>query len=174
MALQVLILISAALVGGKIGLALRLPIGNVIGALVGVSLLKFSGILTLTPGQIITFVIQVLLGIMLGLTFIKVRFEKIHQIVYMLVIFLISVPLFTLLISLLISTISNLSLIELIVASAPGSMIEMATLSTTLNLEASVIVIIHFFRIVIVLLLFQFIAGRLVKAGHNGNKENLK
>jgi membrane AbrB-like protein len=148
--------IGIASLGGLVGNYLRIPIGTLIGAMFAVGLSKHFSILSFQSSTILSFFVQMLLGIMFGLSFIKLTKVQLKKL-------LIS---FSIIISVIIMgagtgfIVSKLTFIDSglsILSAASGGIPEMAMTAKVLHLDAPVVVVIHLIRVILVMSVFTFL-----------------
>lgn len=156
---QFIFFIILASAGGYIGHKLRLPIGNVIGAMFAVGLAKAFHVLTFGPSVAMTFTIQIVLGLMLGLTFIQFKKEIITRLTFGLVVITVGIVVTLLGIGFLLVKMTDLHLYESILAAAPGGLVEMATIADALAVQAPVVVVLHLVRVIAALSVFPVLAS---------------
>lgn len=158
--------------GGWLGHCSRLPMGVFLGAMTGVGLWKIYFGSSFTAGESLTFSAQILLGIMIGLSFSRFNKKDVKKIISGL--FVLSAAVFTIIFGLgwLLSTIFNLSSKTSIIAVAPGSIAEMATLANEMNLDPLIVVSMHVVRVVtVVFLLSAFVTYMHNKTSRTKTKE---
>lgn len=95
MTASVIFYLILALIGGAIGYITRLPVGVVLGSMFAVGLAKYFDILHLERTVSISFVIQVLLGAMLGLSLIKINKQQLITLGKSLAVVVVIVVIFT-------------------------------------------------------------------------------
>lgn len=161
--IQIVFFLILAVVGAYVGMFLRLPAGAIMGSMIFVILAKFFGILDLPPTKLISFSIQVLLGLNLGLTLTKINKTQLKRLSGALVVIFCGVLLMTFLTGLIIAYVTHLNIKTVFLSSVPGGMAEMSILAQELNLQASVVAILHTLRLLIVLAIFPFILKLVVK-----------
>ncbi|WP_418198900.1 AbrB family transcriptional regulator [Alkalihalobacterium sp. APHAB7] len=155
--LQFILFIVLSIIGGTIGQKLRLPVGTIIGAMFAVGIAKTFQLLTLETTVPMAFVLQVTLGLMVGLTFTKLSVYQLRQLATSLVAVTFSVFLITIGSGLLIATLSPFEQGVAILSAAPGGMIEMATIAKTLSLHAPVVIMLHLIRVLSVMTIFPIL-----------------
>ncbi|PTL38100.1 AbrB family transcriptional regulator [Alkalicoccus saliphilus] len=171
--IEVILFLSIALLGGVLGRLARIPIGSVIGAMLLVGIIQVSEIFSFTNMGWLTFVVQVLIGIMLGVSFLSVNKSVIKRISVGLIISLIGIILMIILIGSIISVSSSLDFKLAILSSAPGAVVEMATIATALDLDSPTVVLIHLFRVVIIMAIFPILIkslNRVISEGARNKK----
>lgn len=174
--IQFLFFLTLCFVGGVLGNKLKLPVGYIIGAMLAVGMAKTFQWLTIETSIVMSFMMQVTLGLMVGLTFLKLSIEQLRKLATSLVVITFSVFILTIGIGLLLSNFDTLSPNVALLSAAPGGMIEMATIAKTLSLHAPVVIMLHLTRVLAVMtifpLLLQYLHDRQVKKG-SGSSETL-
>ncbi len=146
-----------AIVGGVVGQWLRIPMGTIIGSMLFVGAGKYFSIVTFEPMVWLSFIVQVSLGIMIGLNFTKMNKKQLHQLGLSLLFIIVSVVFLTVTVGFTVHFFTPIELNIAILSSAPGGMVEMATMAEALNLEAAAVVFLHFVRLLLVMLLFPLV-----------------
>lgn len=152
--IQILIFICLMVVGSFIGYRLRIPMGAILGAMVFVGAGKALSILTLASSTPLSFLVQTLLGIMIGLSFNRLTKKQFIEVRNSLIFVIVSVIVMTLTTGYMISFFPMLSRSIAFLSSAPGGMVEMATMANALGLEAPSVIFLHFIRLLLVMLIF--------------------
>ncbi|WP_078430289.1 AbrB family transcriptional regulator [Alkalihalobacterium alkalinitrilicum] len=155
--LQFILFITLSIIGGTIGQKLKIPVGTIVGAMFAVGLAKTFQLLTLETTVLMSFLLQVTLGLMVGLTFLKLSVTQLRQLATSLVAVTFSIFFITLGSGVLISTFSSFELSDAILSAAPGGMIEMATIAKTLSLHAPVVIMLHLIRVLSVMTIFPIL-----------------
>ena len=155
--MQLSIYLLTAIFGGLTGLLLRIPMGTIMGAMLFVGLAKAFSIITLEPTSILSFLVQISLGTMIGLSFTKLTKSQLKQIRYSILFIVISVILTTIVTGLVVSRITPISTPIAILSSAPGGMVEMATMAVALNLAAPLVIFLHFIRLLLVMIAYPYL-----------------
>ncbi|MDE5412549.1 AbrB family transcriptional regulator [Alkalihalobacillus sp. MEB203] len=161
--LQFILFIALSIIGGTIGQKLKLPVGTIIGAMFAVGFAKTFHVLTLETTLPMAFILQVMLGLMVGLTFMKLSVYQLRQLATSLVAVTFSVFFITIGSGILIATLSPFEQSVSILSAAPGGMIEMATIAKTLSLHAPVVIMLHLIRVLSVMTLFPILLDYLYR-----------
>ena len=168
MAASVVFYIILALIGGAIGYISRFPVGVVLGSMFAVGLAKYFDILHLERTVPISFLIQVLLGAMLGLSLIKINKKQLITLGKSLVAVAIIVVIFTGVAGTVLGWVTGTNPVLATLAASPGAIVEVATLAQELNLDAPTVVLVHLVRVIVIMSLFPILlklAMRLKKEG---------
>lgn len=128
--------------------------GTIIGSMIFVGLGKTFSIIQLESSVTLSFLVQVSLGIMIGLSFTKLTKNQLQEIKNSILFIVISVMMMTVVTGLIVSYITSVPLSVSILSSAPGGMVEMATMAEGLGLEAPSVIFLHFLRLLIVMLIY--------------------
>ncbi|OLO27863.1 hypothetical protein BTR23_18805 [Alkalihalophilus pseudofirmus] len=157
MAIGILIFLALVLLGGYVGQLLRIPMGTILGSMLAVGISKHMGWLMLEPLEWLSFIVQLLLGMMIALSFTKLDKEQLKQLGFSLLFIFLSVVIMTTSIGVIIHAFFDIELSVSILSSAPGGMVEMATMADALGLYPPMIVFLHFIRLLLVMLIYPFI-----------------
>lgn len=171
-----------------LGILLRIPMGTIIGAMVFVGVGKSFSLIQMESSIPLSFLVQVSLGAMIGLSFTKLARDQLKNLSKSIVFIVISVMAMTVITGGIISIFPSVSLPVAILSSAPGGMVEMATMAEALGLEAPAVIFLHFIRLLIVMLLYsriiEYVSGiqgssqevkaelRVTEAKHDANTDN--
>ncbi|MGO4888429.1 AbrB family transcriptional regulator [Anaerobacillus sp. MEB173] len=160
-------------IGGIVGSKLKLPLGYMIGAMVFVGF--FNSIRDLTFGGLseVLFLLQILLGAMLGATFIDFKKDYIRQVGITVSLIFFGIALIIIIISAILVFIFNFNLTVAILSSAPGAIYEMAMIADALGVEAPVVVLAHFTRILIIMSLFSLLMKFLYRKSTNKGDQKI-
>ena len=156
MIFSVVFFILLSTIGGYIGYKSNFPLGVVLGSMLAVGLGKIFGILAMERTETISFIVQVSLGIVLGLSLIKIKKDVFIKVIKSLMVVIIIVLAFTLLGGLFIHWLTEYNLTLSILSVAPGAVVEVATLAQELNLDSPSVVLIHLVRVLVIMSLFPF------------------
>ena len=149
------LIIGAA--GGFVGYKLKLPVGAMIGAMLAVALAKSLDILAYQSNASLSFILQVCLGAMLGVTFLNFKKEYLKKIGVALAFIILGLVSMVAMIVSVLSFFTDLSLPITILASSPGAIYEMAMLAEILGGDAPAVVFLHLARVVIIMSLFPLL-----------------
>ncbi|WP_019152662.1 AbrB family transcriptional regulator [Robertmurraya massiliosenegalensis] len=152
-----------AAVGGIIGALAKLPLGTMIGAMFAVGISKHFEILSFQTSTPLTFIVQLLLGTMFGLSFIKLTKEQIKKLFFSFSFIIFSVILMSVGTGFLVAKLTFLDLGASILASSPGGIPEMAITAKALELQAPIIVVIHLIRVIVVMSFFTILLNYFYK-----------
>jgi membrane AbrB-like protein len=155
--LQFFLFIGIASLGGLVGNYLRIPIGTLIGAMFAVGLSKHFSLLSFQSSTILSFFVQMLLGIMFGLSFIKLTKAQLKKLLISFSIIILSVVIMGAGTGFVVSKLTFIDSGLSILASAPGGIPEMAMTAKALRLDAPVVVVIHLIRVILVMSVFTFL-----------------
>jgi membrane AbrB-like protein len=155
--LQFFLFIGIASLGGLVGNYLRIPIGTLIGAMFAVGLSKHFSILSFQSSTILSFFVQMLLGIMFGLSFIKLTKVQLKKLLISFSIIIISVIIMSAGTGFIVSKLTFIDSGLSILSAASGGIPEMAMTAKALHLDAPVVVVIHLIRVILVMSVFTFL-----------------
>lgn len=169
MILSVVLFTLLSIIGGYIGYKTNFPLGVVLGSMLTVGLAKVFGVLVMERTETISFIVQVSLGIVLGLSLIKIKRDVFIKVSKSLIFIIMIVIIFTFVGGLLIHSLTGYDLTLSILSVAPGAVVEVATLAQELNLDSPSVVIIHLLRVLVIMSLFPlFIKWALKIANETG------
>lgn len=154
---NLVLFLAISFIGGYLGYILRLPIGVILGAMFSVGLSKYFGLLHFESANWLSLSNQIMLGLMLGVGFVKIEWQKIKALSVGLIIIAVGVFIMTLVTASALTYFTPLNTKTAIIASAPAAIAEMSILANTLGLNTPIIVLLHLVRVVSVMLLFSFI-----------------
>src|SRR5699024_1644832 len=117
-------------------------------------LAKSFSLIQLETSTPLSFVVQVSLGMMIGLSFTRLTKHQLKQIRDSLVFVVITVIAMTAVTGFIVSFITHVSRPISVISSAPGGMVEMATMASALELDAPSVIFLHFLRLLIVMLIY--------------------
>ena len=143
---------SAGLVGGFVGDRLKVPSGALIGAMLAVIVLK---LLLKSDWEIpkgYGFVIQVLVGVMVGASFHPSLLQTFYKIAIPVVISCIILVGVGLIMALVFTKLGMMDIGTSYLGTNPGAMTVLLVLANESNVNASVITIFHLFRVIFVVL----------------------
>ncbi|MBD1381788.1 AbrB family transcriptional regulator [Metabacillus arenae] len=114
--------------------------------------------LTLEPSSFLSFIVQLALGLMLGLTFSKLDTNEIKRLLGCLVIITVGVFVMTFGVGyVVLSLFTSMERQTVFLATAPGGIAEMSTIAQVLDLNSPIVALLHVMRLLIVLAIFPFI-----------------
>jgi membrane AbrB-like protein len=146
-----------AAIGGYIGYVIRMPAGVIIGSMLTVALLKYFDLITFGPLLSITFIVQVSLGILLGMSVKEISKKERKNIFIGILLFGIGSIIIALSIGLIIIRFSELDLLTAVLSSATGGMPEMSAFALALSLEAPIVALFHLLRVITVIATYSYI-----------------
>lgn len=131
--------------------------GAVLGATLMVGVGKAMHWLEFEPSSTLSFFVQIALGIMIGLSFTKLskkQFSRLNKSIVFVILVIIMMTVGT---GAIVSSFDEVSLPVAVLSSAPGGMVEMATMAGALGLEVPAVIFLHFVRLLIVMVTFPYI-----------------
>jgi membrane AbrB-like protein len=155
--------IIISFLGGIIGYMLKIPLGSMIGTMIFVGFFHSIGVISFSGSSEFLFLLQILLGAMLGITFIDFKKEYIQKVGFALIFIVSGVILIVTSISGILVYLFNFNGAVSILTSTPGAIYEMAMIAETIGVEAPMIVLAHFARILIIMSLFSLLMKFLYK-----------
>ncbi|MGP4079985.1 AbrB family transcriptional regulator [Pseudalkalibacillus sp. R45] len=152
-----------AIIGSLCGYYLKIPMGTVLGATVMVGVGKSLQLIEFQPSNYLSFLVQISLGIMIGLSFTKLSKKQLSKLNKSLVFVMVVVIIMTVSTGFIVSYFNSVTVPVAVLSSAPGGMVEMATMAGALGLEVPAVIFLHFVRLLIVMVIFPHIIGRITK-----------
>jgi membrane AbrB-like protein len=150
-------------VGGYLGTRLRVPAGSLIGAMIAVILFKLLIRRTWEVPHSYGFVVQVLLGVMVGASFYPEMIKTISQLIVPVITSTIVLVLANLLLSMVFARLGLLEITTAYLSTSPGAMSAIIGLASDTHSSLSVVTSFHFFRILFIILtaplIFRYLAG---------------
>lgn len=163
----ILILSMVGCLGGLIGGASRIPGGVLVGAMIAVIFYKAFGKTDYTVPRLYMFLVQVMVGIMVGAGYSHKTGEMIHQLIWPVLASTLVLVGAGLVMGIVFSRILPFDPITGYLATSPGAMSSLIPLATEAEALPSVVAAFHFFRLVFILVtaplilkLFHFFASR--------------
>src|SRR5699024_8469825 len=135
----------------------KIPMGTILGAMLVVGMGQVLDLFELAPNKSISFVVQIALGTMIGLNFERMNRDQFKKVAKSLLFIVISVIVMTITVAKIVSKFTNIDYSLLLLSSAPGGMVEMATMANALQLDAPAVIFLHFIRLLLVMLVFPYI-----------------
>lgn len=163
MIFHVLLFIGLALLGGYVGYKSKFPLGVVLGAMLAVGLAKYFGLLALERSTVLSFIVQVILGAMLGLSLVKLDKKQVLTLGKSIIVIVVFVLAFILVGGITVSFLAGSDIVLSILAVAPGAVVEVATIAGALHLDAPSVVLVHLVRVIVIMSLFSIIMKFLMK-----------
>ncbi|MBU2513552.1 AbrB family transcriptional regulator [bacterium] len=145
-------LMFVGLVGGLIGQKLKIPAGALMGAMVAVILVKVILKSEYALPKNIIFLLQVLVGVMVGSTFHPSLLATFHKIIIPVVASCFILVITGVLIAFLFTKLGWVDIGTGYLGTSPGAMTVLLVLSLENNVNATVITCFHLFRVVFVIL----------------------
>lgn len=170
--LDFLLFFVIASLGGFVGTFLKLPVGTMIGAMFAVGISKHFEILSFQTSTALTFFVQLILGTMFGLSFIKLSKEQMRKLFVSFSIIILSVLVMSIGTGFIVSKLTFLDLGTSLLSSAPGGIPEMAITAKALKLEAPVVVVIHLIRVILVMSFFTLLLNHFYKKEKTNQRES--
>jgi len=149
-ALAVLILVGA--IGGLVGVSLRLPAGILVGAMTAVILFKAFGATDYTVPRAYIYVVQVLVGVMIGVGYTPEVAGMILQLIRPVLISTLVLVGAGLAVGLVFSRTLCIDPVTGYLATSPGGLSALIPLAAEANGLPTVVAAFHFFRLVFILL----------------------
>lgn len=159
-----LLFLVLSFIGAAIGSKLRLPIGTLIGAMLAVGMIKVFDLFEFSSFPGLPFMIQLLLGLMLGLTFIKIKLETIRQLGKGLAILFVGFIMMIGISAFFVYHLTGFDFKLMLLSSAPGAVVEMATLAQAYDLNSPIVVALHLVRVIVVMSLFSLLLKFILNA----------
>lgn len=155
---KVIYTLLIAVVGGIIGIKLKMPAGAFIGALIAVATFNIATGLGSLPVSI-KLGAQMALGGLIGLNF---TMETLRNLKYMILpafILIIGLTAFSILMAFVIHKVTGMDLMTALFSSSPGGLADMSILSEAYGAETPKVVVMHSMRLLTVVVFFPIIFG---------------
>ena len=156
-AIHVVIYLGVGTLGGIIGMKLQLPAGMMIGAMVATILLKLTLNITWELPAQYHFIVQILLGVMLGSTF---QTDMLKVFAKMAVPIILSTLLLIMTGALSAIIFAKFGLVDFptaYISTSPGAMTSLVVLASEAEINAPLVTCFHFFRLLLVIATAPFI-----------------
>jgi uncharacterized protein len=144
-------------IGGFIGNKLRFPAGTLMGAMLAVGICKYFGLISLISSNTLSFLVQLGLGLTLGIPIASLDMEEFKKLSKVLIIVGGAVFIMTFVTGYLLSFLTKLGLRTVFLSAAPGGLAEMAIIAKSVELNSSVVAVLHIIRLIIVMTIFPLI-----------------
>lgn len=159
--MNIILTLIAAVIGGFIGLRLRIPAGALIGSIIASAIFNIitaKGFLPLN----FRLAAQMVVGGYIGLSFSRNSLIQIKENIVPLVIMVASLFVFSILLGLLLYKITNIDLITALLGSAPGGLTEMAIIADSYGADISTVATMHLIRIMSVVIFLPAIMRKII------------
>jgi membrane AbrB-like protein len=154
------VLAACAVAGALLGHRLRLPAGNLVGAMALSAAAHFAGLTATSPPAILVGAAQVVIGVTIGCRFAGVTFARAGRaMLHALAVALMMIAL-TVLASQIMQRLTGLPLAALVLGYAPGGLAEMSLIAIALSVDAAFVSCHQIARVVLVI----FVAPLVVRA----------
>lgn len=147
---KILITLMVAIVGGVIGVKLKIPAGALVGAMVAVAVYNISTGQGNIPKNFRT-VAQIVVGGIIGLNFTTEAFFELKKIIVPTIILVIALISFSILLGFLIHKLTGIDLITMLFSCAPGGLADMTLISEAYGADTTKVVAMHLARLITVI-----------------------
>jgi len=148
----ILIYIGLGLIGGVVGLKFKIPAGSLIGAMLVIIAFKLITQMHWDVPKGFNFLLQVLLGIMVGATFQPAMIPVLKKIFFPMVTSTLTLVGTGILLSIIFTRLGILDAPSAYLGTSPGAMSALIVLALEGNTSPTLVVCFHFFRVVFVIL----------------------
>jgi len=155
--INISIYLTVGLVGGFLGLWSRLPAGTMLGAVLAVICFKLYMSGSWETPQSYGFFCQVLLGVLIALTYTPGMFKALGDLLLPMVLTTVLLMICGVFIALIIAKFWHLDLRTAYIATSPGGMSALVPMSADIKVNTALIACFHFFRIFLVVFTAPFI-----------------
>lgn len=162
--MNTILFICLAYIGGKIGLWIKIPAGALLGSMLFIGIVKTLGWLPLNDvSHLLRIGTQIALGTMIGLMFskdiLKLPFEQISSFFFLGIGSILS----GIAVALVFTWLDIFPIITSLIATAPGGVAEMLTLSHSVNSNSQAIAIMHVIRFISIIFIFKILLNFMSK-----------
>jgi len=147
------LLLTACFVGQPIARFLRFPAYNLTGPMLLSAAIHLAGVTDGTPPAILVALAQIMVGSAIGSRFRGVTWRQMGRIVVISIGLTAILLIMTVVMSLSLHAITGLSMVDLVLAYAPGGLAEMSLIALALDTDAAFVSTHHIFRILVILAL---------------------
>lgn len=162
--IKVIWALSAACIGGLIGIKLKIPAGGLIGSMVAVGFLQICKFELNLPVQF-RMTGEILVGGAIGLGFTREIFLSLRKLIFPSLLIMVSVVIFGIIVGLLIYKTTCLDLVTSIYASSPGGITNMTIMSDSLGGDSKVVATMQLIRLISLIFFLPPIIKYILKLG---------
>ena len=156
MVTRFILTLLVGVLGGIIGIKLKIPAGALFGAMVFTAAYNLATNFGYVPEQVNT-ILQVLIGTTIGLSFNMQTIRDMGSIMLAAVIMVIGLLVFSLLLGWLISRLTGLDLITSLLSTSPGGLSNMVLISDVFGAKAHIVALLHTLRLISVIVFMPIV-----------------
>lgn len=151
-----------AIIGGLIGMKLKIPAGALIGSMIFVAIFNICCEKGELPANF-RVVAQILVGGLIGLSFSRESLIGLKELIGPAILLTVGLLVFCILLGYLISKFTGMDLMTALFSSAPGGLSEMTLISEAYGADISKVILLQLTRMILVITVLPFIIGFLSK-----------
>lgn len=151
-----------AVIGGLIGIKLRIPAGALIGAMIAVAIFNILSGKGAMPSNF-KLAAQMVVGGMIGLNFTMETVRGLKDLILPAIILVVGLTVFSVLLGLIISKLTGIDLITALFSSAPGGLADMTLISEAYGANTPNVVLLHLTRLITVITVLPLVIKKLSK-----------
>lgn len=162
--MDTILFLVVAIIGGILGIKFRLPAGALLGAMLFVGLWKTLGVFQFDQvSPLLRKGAQIVLGMMIGLMFTKEILKLPKKMLISFILLGLGGVLTAITLSVIFNLLGIFPYVTGIIASAPGGIAEMITLSESVNGNTQAVAIMHILRFIFIMLSFKWLLNWIQK-----------
>lgn len=150
--MKVFVTLLVALVGGTVGIKLKIPAGALIGSMLLVALYNIVSDNGSIPTNL-KIIAQMIMGGIIGMSFTKQSFINIKNFILPALVMVIGLVLISVVLGLIIHKVTDIDVVTALFATAPGGMSDMTIISGEYGADQSIVVTMHLIRMLTVILI---------------------
>ncbi len=139
-----------AMVGGVIGIKLKIPAGALVGAMIAVAIYNINTGEGEIPSHF-KIIAQIVVGGMIGLNFDMETVKGLKDLIFPALILVTGLTIFSLTLGFIISKVTGVDLITSLFSSSPGGLTDMTLISEEYGAETPTVALLHLMRLVTVI-----------------------
>jgi membrane AbrB-like protein len=162
--MNILLFLLLSFIGGAIGILLKVPAGALLGSMILIGALQATNMLVIDNiPQIIRWIVQAVLGLMIGLMFSRDVLKITKKTLSGLLIVGFGGIISAFLLGFLVYGLTGLSFKTSVIAAAPGGIAEMLTLADSMDADTQAVALLHLLRFFIVMSTIPIILSWMVR-----------
>lgn len=159
---EAIITLLIAIVGGLIGIKLRIPAGALVCSMISVGIYNIFVSKGYIPGNF-KIAAQIVLGGMIGLKFTNEAIKELKAMLVPAILILIALTGFCIFLGYLLHRITGIDLATALFSTAPGGIADMTLLSESYGADSPKVIVMHTMRLVIVVTIMPIVIKLLIK-----------
>lgn len=163
--MTIILTLIVAIVGGLLGLKLKIPAGALIGAMVAVAIMKIGTGRGDIPYSY-KLLAQIVVGGMLGLNFTMETVKGLKKLIIPAMVVVIGLTLFSIILGFVLSRLTGMDLTTALFSVSPGGLTDMTLISGEYGADTSTVALLHLMRLVTVISVLPTVIGALMRWVH--------